>query len=70
MGIKNLWQLLSPVGRSVSIETLAGKVRHGDESTDARMLQYHRTQWYTAVCTTAEVQTKKDAVHLAACVQQ
>lgn len=26
MGIKNLWQLLSPVGRSVSIETLAGKV--------------------------------------------
>lgn len=28
MGIKNLWQLLSPVGRSVSIETLAGKVRH------------------------------------------
>lgn len=27
MGIKNLWQLLSPVGRSVSIETLSGKVR-------------------------------------------
>lgn len=26
MGIKNLWQLLSPVGRSVSIETLSGKV--------------------------------------------
>jgi len=40
MGIKNLWQLLSPVGRSVSIETLAGKVRlemkwwwHQPEST-------------------------------------
>lgn len=29
MGIKNLWQLLSPVGRSVSIETLAGKVSQG-----------------------------------------
>ena len=27
MGVKDLWQLLSPTGRRVSIETLAGKVR-------------------------------------------
>lgn len=26
MGVKDLWQLLSPVGRRVSIETLEGKV--------------------------------------------
>ncbi|CAN0143134.1 unnamed protein product [Ectocarpus fasciculatus] len=32
MGIKNLWQLLSPVGRSVSIETLAGKTLAVDVS--------------------------------------
>ncbi|CAM9334587.1 unnamed protein product, partial [Sphacelaria rigidula] len=32
MGIKNLWQLLSPVGRSVSIETLSGKTLAVDVS--------------------------------------
>jgi hypothetical protein len=26
MGVKDLWQLLSPIGRRVSIETLEGKV--------------------------------------------
>ena len=26
MGVKDLWQLLAPVGRRVSIETLEGKV--------------------------------------------
>jgi DNA excision repair protein ERCC-5 len=25
MGVKDLWQLLSPIGRRVSIETLEGK---------------------------------------------
>ncbi|CAM9526808.1 unnamed protein product, partial [Choristocarpus tenellus] len=32
MGIKNLWQLLSPIGRSVSIETLEGKTLAVDVS--------------------------------------
>jgi hypothetical protein len=27
MGVKDLWQLLAPVGRRVSVETLEGKVR-------------------------------------------
>jgi 5'-3' exonuclease len=26
MGVQNLWQLLSPIGRRVSIETLEGKI--------------------------------------------
>lgn len=26
MGVKDLWQLLSPIGRRVSIETLEGKI--------------------------------------------
>ncbi|CAN0138338.1 unnamed protein product, partial [Discosporangium mesarthrocarpum] len=32
MGIHNLWQLLSPIGRSVSIETLEGKTLAVDAS--------------------------------------
>jgi DNA excision repair protein ERCC-5 len=32
MGVKNLWQLLSPVGRKISLETLRGKVLAVDVS--------------------------------------
>jgi DNA excision repair protein ERCC-5 len=36
MGVKDLWQLLSPVGRRVSIETLENKTI----AVDARFLFY------------------------------